>query len=131
MSTHSYRTPKREKLESKGKNVEILRTVPFEKGFHFNTAPESFTGETATSLEDFEKKLQIAPAESVSFHLQRGDFQKWIAETIGDVKLAKSISLIKLVGPVEDLRKELLTIVKTRLTELWLGHPQHSKHHHL
>lgn len=126
MSTLFRRT-----LESNGKNVEILRTVPDEKGFHFNTAPGSFTGETATSLEDFEKKLQAAPAESISFHLQRGDFQKWIAETIGDVELAKSISLIKLTGPVEDLQKELIAIVKTRVTQLWLGRPQHSKHHHL
>ena len=66
MSTLFRRT-----LESNGKNVEILRTVPDEKGFHFNTAPGSFTGETATSLEDFEKKLQAAPAESISFHLQK------------------------------------------------------------
>ncbi len=131
MSTQPNRIPEYESLELSGKIVEILRTVPDEKGFHFNTAPASFTGETATSLDDFEKKLQIAPAESVSFHLQRDDFQKWIAGTIGDAELAKRISQIKLARPVEDLRKELLKIVKTRLTELWLKLPQHSKHHHL
>jgi len=131
MPTLFNRTPERERLETNEKSIEILRTVPYEKGFHFNTAPGSFTGETATSLEDFKRKLQIAPAESISFHLQRGDFQKWIAETLGDVELAKKVTLIKLERPVEDLRKELLTIVKTRLTELWLKHPQHSKHHHV
>ena len=131
MSTLFRKTPESERLESNGKNVEILRTVPYEKGFHFNTAPGSFTGETATSLEDFERKLQIAPDESISFHLQRGDFQKWIADTLGDTELAKKVSLIKLMDPVEDSRKELLTTVKTRLTELWLKRPQHSKHHHL
>jgi len=130
MSKHSYRTPETEKLESNRKIVEILRTVPNEKGFNFNTAPGIFTGETATSLDDFEKKIQIAPAESVSFHLQRGDFQKWIADTIGDAELAKKVSMIKLVLPIEDLRKELLAIVQARLTELWLKLPQHSKHHH-
>src|SRR5271157_3208558 len=109
MSKLFSRTPERERLETNEKSVEILRTVPDEKGFHFSTAPGSFTGETATSLEDFKRKLQIAPAESVSFHLQRGDFQKWIAETIGDVELAKKVSLIKSEGPVEDSRKELLT----------------------
>jgi alpha-amylase len=129
MSTQSHRTPESEKVELSGKIAEILRTVSHEKGFHFNTAPGSFTGETATSLDDFEKKLQIAPAESVNFHLQRGDFQKWFADTLGDTELAKMVSQIKLTFPVEDLRKELLKIVKTRLTELWLKLPQHSKHH--
>ena len=130
MSTHSYRTPETERLESSRKVVEILRTVPYEKGFRFDTAPGIFTGETATSLDDFEGKIQIVPAESVRFHFQRGDFQKWIADTIEDAELAKRVSLINLVLPVENLRRELLAIVKARLTELWLELPQHSKHHH-
>ena len=130
MSTLSFRTPETERLESSRKVVEILRTVPYEKGFHFNTAPGIFTGETATSLDDFEGKIQIVPAESVRFHFQRGDFQKWIADTIEDAELAKRVSLINLVLPVENLRRELLAIVKARLTELWLELPQHSKHHH-
>ena len=67
--------PDTKRLEWNVEIVEILRTVPYEKGFHFYSALGSFSGETATSLDDFEKKLQVVYADSVNFHLQRGDFQ--------------------------------------------------------
>jgi hypothetical protein len=89
MSTHTHQKPKIKRLQLNKKIAEILRTVPYEKGFHFYTASGNFTGETATSLEAFEKKLQVVPAASVNFHLQHGDYQKWIEETLGDDKLAK------------------------------------------
>jgi hypothetical protein len=130
MSTHSHRTPERKRLESNKKIVEILRTVPYEKGFHFYTAPGSFTRETATGLDAFEKIIQVVPAASVNFHLQRGDFQKWIEDTLGDDELAKRVSLINLTLPVEDLRKELLAIVQTRITELRRELPHHLRHTH-
>jgi hypothetical protein len=130
VSPHTHRTPESKRLESNKKIVEILRTVPYEKGFHFYTAPGSFTGETATSLDAFEKKLQVVPADSVNFHFQRGDFQKWIEDTLGDGELAKRVSLIKLTLPVEDLRKELLAIVQTRITELRRELPHHLRHIH-
>jgi alpha-amylase len=130
MSPHTHRTPESKRLESNKKIVEILRTVPYEKGFHFYTAPGHFTRETATSLDAFEKKLQVVPMDSVNFHLQRGDFQKWIEDTLGDIELAKRVSLIKLTLPVEDLLKELLAIVQTRITELRRELPHHLRHIH-
>jgi alpha-amylase len=130
MSNHTHRIPYRKRLESNTEIIEILRTVPYEKGFHFFTAISSFTQETATSLEAFEQKLQIVPADSVNFHLQRGDFQKWIKDTLGDGELAKRVSLIKLTLPVEDLRKELLAILQTRINELRRELPHQLRHTH-
>jgi hypothetical protein len=131
MSRHiTHRTPERKRLESNKKILEILRTVPYEKGFHFYTALGNFTGETATSLEAFEKKLQVVSADSVNFHLQRGDFQKWIEDTLEDDELAKRVSLIKSTLSAEDLRKELLAIVQTRVTELRRELPHHLRHIH-
>jgi hypothetical protein len=130
MSEHTHKIPERKRLELNKKIVEILRTVPYEKGFHFYTAPSNYTGETATSLEAFEKKLQVAPAASVNFHLQRSDFQKWMSDTLGDDELAKRVSLIKITLPAEDLRKELLAIVQTRITELRRELPHHLRHTH-
>ena len=95
----THRMPDPERLEAKKEIIEILRTVPYEKGFHFYTAPGIFTGETATSLDAFEKKLQVVPAYSVNFHFQLGDFQKWIEDTLGDVELARRISSIKRALP--------------------------------
>jgi hypothetical protein len=130
MSPHTHRTPNIERLESNTEILEILRTVPYDKGFHFFTAPGNYTGETATSLNTFEKKLQIIPVGSVNFHLQRGDFQKWMEDTIGDSELAKRVSLMKLTLPAEDLRKELLEILQTRITELKRELPHHLRHTH-
>jgi hypothetical protein len=130
MSTHTHRTLERKRLQLNKRIVEILRTVPYEKGFHFYTASGSYTGETATSLDSFERKIQVVPAQSVSFHMQRGDFQKWIEDTLGDTELAKRISLIELTLPTEDLRKDLLAIVRTRVAELRRELPHHLRHNH-
>jgi hypothetical protein len=122
--------PDTKRLEWNVEIVEILRTVPYEKGFHFYSALGNFSGETATSVDDFEKKLQVVSADSVNFHLQRGDFQKWIEDTLGDRELAKRVSLVKLTLPVENLRKELLAIVQTRITELRRELPHQLRHTH-
>lgn len=128
MSKHAHRKTERKRIQLNTRSGELLKTVPYENGFHFYTAPSNFTRETATSLETFEKKLQIVHGESVNFHLQRGDFQKWVEDTLGDKELAKRISLTKLTLPVEDLRKELLAIVQTRITELKLEFPHRLMH---
>jgi hypothetical protein len=130
MSSPTHRMPDTKRLEWNVEIVEILRTVQYEKGFHFYSALGNFSGETATSLDDFEKKLQIVSADSVNFHLQRGDFQKWIEDTLGDRELAKRVSLVKLTLPVENLRKELLAIVQTRITELRRELPHQLRHTH-
>jgi hypothetical protein len=128
--SHTHRTPDEKRLESNKKIIEILRTVPYEKGFHFYIALNNFIRETATSIDAFEKKLQIVPADSVNFHLQRGDFQKWIKNTLGDDALAKRVSSISIMLPAEGMRKELLAIVQTRITELKLELPHNLSHTH-
>ncbi len=131
MTTHVHRMPERERLQLKKKIGKILRTVPYEKGFHFYTAHGNYTGETATSLDAFEKKIQVVPAVSISFHLERGDFQKWIEDTLSDEELAKRIGLIEPTRLMEDMRRELLAIVQTRIAALKLELPHHLRHIHV
>jgi hypothetical protein len=128
MSSHTHKVRELKRVQLSKRIAEILRTVPYEKGFHFYTAPGNYTGETATSLDEFERKVQMVPDASVAFHLQRGDFQKWIEGTLSDDKLAKRITLIKLTLPVEDSRKELLTIVQARINQ-FKGHLSHHTRH--
>jgi alpha-amylase len=130
MSAHAHRIHERKRLHLNRKILETLRTVPNEKGFHFYMSLGEYTGETATSLEAFEKKIQVVPAESIAFHVKRGDFQKWIKDTLADTELAKRISLIESTIPAEDLRKELLAIVQTRITALKMELPHHLRHSH-
>jgi hypothetical protein len=130
MSTHTHRTHERKRLQLNRKIVEILRTVPHENGFHFYTDLGYFTGKTATNLDAFQKILQVVAADSVNFHFQRSDFQKWIEDTLGDKELARRIGSIKPPFSAEELRKELLTIVQTRIIELKRELPHHLRHDH-
>jgi len=98
--------------------AKLLSSVPFESGFHFFTAFGNFTGMTAISLVEFTAKLQIVPAESVQFHFEHKDFQKWIKGTIEDQKLAERINEIVHDGSSEKLRKDMLEIAQKRITEL-------------
>ena len=102
------------KLVAKTASASSLRTVPFESGFQFYTAIGNYTGITATSLSEFAVKLQTIPIESVTFHFQRKDFQKWIKDTIKDTELAEQMSRIKQGLSAEGLRKEILSTVKAR-----------------
>lgn len=110
--------------------MEILRTVSYEKAFHFHTLPGQFTGITATSLEDFEKKLQEVNVHSIVFHFLRKDFQKWIKDTLGDDELAERINQIDTALPDEKIRKEIIAIVQTRLAELKRELPHNLSHNH-
>jgi hypothetical protein len=96
----------------------ILGTVPFDKGFHFTTEKGVYTGITATSLPDFATKLEIIDENSVLFHYPRGDFQKWIQDTLGDEELANRMCFIQPNISGEKLRKQLVKTVQKRITEL-------------
>jgi len=104
-------------LNSNVSTSEILKTVPFEKGFHFFTESMGYTGITATSIFEFEEKLKIVSAQSVEYHFRRHDFQKWISDTIGDVELATQIDRLNTQLSSENLRKALLKILRKRIRE--------------
>jgi hypothetical protein len=92
--------------------------VPFESGFRFFAAVGRCNGITAISLDEFAPKLQIVPAESVQFHFEREDFQKWIKGTMKDWKLALRINGTVQGRSLEKRRKEILGIIQKRLAEL-------------
>ena len=104
-------------LNSNVSTSEILKTVPFEKGFHFFTESMGYTGITATSIFEFEEKLKIVSAQSVEYPFRRHDFQKWISDSIGDVELATQIDRLNTQLSSENLRKALLKILRKRIRE--------------
>ncbi len=100
-------------LMSLGKKIEP---------FYFCTNIGDYTGISAASYEDFLKSIKQVKAKSLSFHVQRGDFQKWILDVHQDRKLAKEIEDVKnrkLRG--QALRNRLYHIVSERLEELTSG----------
>jgi hypothetical protein len=87
--------------------AKILETVPYERGFHFFTDVGKYTGETVVSMFNLYEELKTIEPQSVKFHFQRGDFQNWIRNTLGDIELALRIDKIRGDLPSEDMRKEL------------------------
>ena len=118
VSTMSRKVQVKKRLIATPTGVKPLVTVPFENGFHFYTDIGSYTGITATNLNEFEAKLQIIPEESIKFHFQRKDFQKWIKDTIKDDELSERIERIREGQSAEDLKKEIFRITQDRISEL-------------
>jgi hypothetical protein len=96
----------------------ILSNVPKEKAFFFCTAEGVFTKVSAISLQDFAAKLDGIEVSSILFHYPRGDFQAWIRDTLKDDVLAGRLCFIEREISGEQLRKELLKMVQTRISEL-------------
>ena len=98
--------------------TEVLRTVPFENGFHFCTYGGLYANVTATSLSDFVDKLMEIDGESIEFHYPRGDFQYWITKILGDEELGNRMCFVDRSYNKEQLRQELVRIVTDRISEL-------------
>jgi hypothetical protein len=105
-------------LNSNANALKILKTVPFGEGFHFFTDSMEYAGTTATSLFEFEEKLKILSVKSVEYHFRRHDFQRWISDSLGDVKLAAQIALLDTQLTSENLRNALVRILRNRILEL-------------
>jgi hypothetical protein len=115
-------------LMSKNRSIEkigetwyiskILRTVENSKCFFFNITNGSYTGRTARSLRDMYSILKTVNVKSINFHFRKGDFQRWIQNIIGDIKLSNKIRKIPKNIRGEKLRSELIKIISERISEL-------------
>jgi len=98
-----------------------LRVVPHPQGFHFYTAVGDYCGVSAHSLEEFANALQYVCSEAIVFHFERGDFQNWLRDVIGDAELAQSIDDIRMCErhlSADSCRKELVDVVRVRILQL-------------
>lgn len=102
------------------KAQKMLSPVPYEQGFHFFMPDGHYLGETAVSVCIFLKDIGTMDVQSIRFHFDRGDFQKWLKNTIGDEELAVKIDGLEKRIPDEELRKQLTDIVQKRISELQL-----------
>jgi hypothetical protein len=94
---------------------KILRTVPRIEAFHFFTDIGKYDGKSAASLADFFEKLKTVQLKSIEFHFRRGDFERWIRETLGDEYLANGIGRIDKSVQGEALRTAVQRTVENRL----------------
>jgi alpha-amylase len=101
------------------KYKRLLRRVPEDRGFRFFYMFASPTNISACSLGEFCEALKKVSAESIAFHIGRGDFERWISNVIGDDELANRIAdLPKAWEDKEELRCALIDLVEKRIKEL-------------
>ena len=94
---------------------ESERVVPF----YFCVDVGQYTGISAASYEDFLTSIKQVEAKSLSFHIEREDFQKWVSGALKDKKLAEEIGKIKNQKLREQtLRNSLYRVVFKRYNEL-------------
>ena len=104
---------------SKKKVVKkILSKVPQYNAFYFFRGIGQYSGKFATSLLDFNHKVKTLDGDSLDFHFERGDFEKWIRTTIGDTYLADKIAKINESVKGEELLTQMCEMIEDRLTEL-------------
>jgi hypothetical protein len=87
--------------------------------FYFCVDVGQYTGISAASYEDFMTSIRQVEAKSLSFHIEREDFQKWASDVLKDKILAEEIGKIKnqkLRG--QALRNSLYRVVLKRYNEL-------------
>ena len=69
-----------DEAERRGRRAGCL---PPEKAFRFRN-PVVYTGFTAYSLDDFGEMLNYVPSDSVAYHIERGDFARWVRDVLQD-----------------------------------------------
>ena len=97
---------------------EILRTVPPDQSFLFFEDVGKYTGRLAANMADFCENMKTIDMKSVTFHFERGDYERWIRETLHDAELARKLKRIKKSSSGEQLRNKILRSVRKRLNEL-------------
>lgn len=95
--------------------LKAIEPVPKESTFHFYTGVGQPTGFSAESLKDFHEIVKRVAAESLDFHLYRGDFENWVRNALKDEILADELANLKNTAVKgEFLRQEILKAVAKR-----------------
>lgn len=93
------------------KSARSLRCVPPDLAFYFSSYDRP-AGYAAHSLQELANMLEFAPDDVVRYHVERGDFSRWVDQVIGDTKLART------VRGISD-RVELRSTIQERVDTLW------------
>ena len=103
-------------ITKKGKAaLKAFTPVPKDTGFHFYYGIDQPSDFTAESLEQFYRLIKQISAESLEFHLYRGDFENWLKEGCKEPELASAFERTKAADlKGEELRKELLKVLDAK-----------------
>jgi alpha-amylase len=97
----------------------ILRLIPSERSFTFFYEFARPTQLTVQSLDEFLSALKTVDVKSIEFHTERGDFERWIRQVVGDDTLADKLRDLTDQGLMgKPLREKMAILVEQRIKEL-------------
>ena len=98
--------------------INLLRIVGPEKAFRFYRGIGQPLGVSSSNLAEFGTVVKGIDASSVSFHVERGDFENWF-RMLGDKSLADKVAALrgKKISP-EELRERVSLMVSERVGRL-------------
>jgi hypothetical protein len=101
---------------TKGKNaLKISAKVSDKTAFHFYEEMDKPLDISASSLVEFYIAIKQVCSESIDFHTNRGDFERWLSDALNDKELADDVAALKAKGfQGEKLRKLLLKAIDTK-----------------
>ena len=79
-----------------------------QKIFYFYTDHGNYTGCSAQTLDEFLAAMSTVPLSSLEFHLNGGDFERWITEK-GDPKLVQQFTELRKEPYERDQLRETLS----------------------
>jgi predicted transcriptional regulator len=103
-------------ITEKGKTaLKAFAMVPKEMGFQFYYGIDKPAGLVANSLGDFYKIIKEISADSLEFHLYRGDFEAWLKGACKEPEIAHEFNVVKASGlKGETLKAELLKVLGSK-----------------
>ncbi len=98
----------------------LLRRVPAGMGFTFSYDFARSSDLTVHSLDEFISALKTVDISSIRFHMERGDFERWLRHVVGDDEFADQIAKINVTKRLkgEELRRKVLSAAKQRMKQL-------------
>jgi predicted transcriptional regulator len=103
-------------ITAKGK-AALKAFVPVPEGmvFHFYNGIDKPTDLEAKTLWEFYGDVKQVSADSLEFHIYRGDFENWLKDACNESEFAQEVGVVKdadLKG--EELRAELLRVLDAK-----------------
>jgi hypothetical protein len=91
--------------------AKVVKAPPGRE-FHFYLDVGVPANKSASTLKEFKECLKAVDSKSIAFHLNRGDFEKWVSEMLKDEALAATIKGIREQNlPPEESKRELVRAI--------------------
>lgn len=107
-------------IRHRHKYVDVA--LPRERRFYFR-AEDGQSVTPAATMRDFGEAILRLTPESLQFHLERGDFSRWLGHTIADTELAAEVACWEdelaahQAAEIERVRRQIADAVRTRYLE--------------